>query len=122
MEFQKIVNFLDTISNNKDLPKFVNKKWIEVYTQSERNYNPNKEIRITTSMLKWDLCEFSDALLKEILLLLKKNLLLMILKHQIIQQLMQMLLILQMIMHLVKRNWFLKIMHHLSIVFQKLMV
>ena len=61
MEFQKIVNFLDTISNNKDLPKFVNKKWIEVYTQSERNYNPNKEIRITTSMLKWDLCEFSDA-------------------------------------------------------------
>ena len=52
MEFQKIVNFLDTISNNKDLPKFVNKKWIEVYTQSERNYNPNKEIRITTSMLK----------------------------------------------------------------------
>ena len=32
------------------------------------------------------------------------------------------LLILQMIMHLVKRNWFLKIMLHLSIVFQKLMV
>ena len=24
MEFQKIVNFLDTTSDNKDLPKFVN--------------------------------------------------------------------------------------------------
>ena len=90
MEFQKIVNFLDTISNNKDLPKFVNKKWIEVYTQSERNYNPNKEIRITTSMLKWDLCKFSDAyiVVKGNITVTKKNLLLMILKHQIIQQLM----------------------------------
>ena len=26
MEFQKIVNFLDTICDNKDLPKFVTKK------------------------------------------------------------------------------------------------
>ena len=35
MEFQKIVNFPDTTSDNKDLPKFVTKKWIEVYDQSE---------------------------------------------------------------------------------------
>ena len=31
MEFQKIVNFLDTTSDDKDLPRFVTKKWIEVY-------------------------------------------------------------------------------------------
>ena len=43
-----------------------------------------------------------------ILVLLKKHLLLTILKHQIIQKLMQMPLILQMIMHLVKRNCFFK--------------
>ena len=61
MEFQKIVNFLDTISDNKDLPKFVTKKWIEVYDQSEGNYNVNKEIRIKTSMLRSDLCDYSDA-------------------------------------------------------------
>ena len=61
MEFQKIANFLDTTSNNKDLPKFVTKKWIEVYDQSEKNYSPNKEIRIKTSMLRSDLCDFSDA-------------------------------------------------------------
>ena len=61
MEFQKIVNFLDTTFDNKDLSKFVNKKWIEVYDQSEKNYNPNKEIRIKTSMLRSDLCDISDA-------------------------------------------------------------
>ena len=33
MEFQKIVNFLDTTSDNKDLPEFVTKKWTEVYDQ-----------------------------------------------------------------------------------------
>ena len=52
MEFQKIVNFLDTTSDNKDLPTFVTKKWIEVYDQSEGNYNVNKEIRIKTSNVK----------------------------------------------------------------------
>ena len=61
MEFQKITNFLDTTSKNKYLPTFVTKKWIEVYDQSEGNYNVNKEIRIKTSMLKSDLCDFSDA-------------------------------------------------------------
>ena len=61
MEFQKIVNFLDTTSDDKDLPRFVTKKWIEVYDQSEGNYNVNKEIRIKTSMLRSDLCNFSDA-------------------------------------------------------------
>ena len=61
MEFQKIANFLDTTSDDKDLPRFVTKKWIEVYDQSEGNYNVNKEIRIKTSMLRSDLCDFSDA-------------------------------------------------------------
>ena len=61
MEFQKIVNFLDTTSDSRDLSTFVTKKWIEVYDQSEGNYNVNKEIRIKTSMLRSDLCDFSDA-------------------------------------------------------------
>ena len=61
MEFQKITNFLDINSDNKDLPRFVTKKWIEVYDGSEGNYNVNKEIRIETSMLRSDLCDFSGA-------------------------------------------------------------
>ena len=60
MEFQKITNFLDITSDNKDLPRFVTKKWIEVYDQPEGNYNVNKEIRIKTSMLRSDLCDFND--------------------------------------------------------------
>ena len=61
MEFQKIVNLLDTTSDDKDLPKFVTKKWIEVYDQSGRDYRVNKEIRIKTPMLRSELCDFSDA-------------------------------------------------------------
>ena len=61
MEFQKIVNFLDTTFDDKGLLRFVTKKWIEVYDQSGGNYNVNKEIRIKTSMLRSDLCDFSDA-------------------------------------------------------------
>ena len=42
MEFQKIANFLDTTSDDKDLPRFVTKKWVEFYDQLERNYDVNK--------------------------------------------------------------------------------
>ena len=51
----------DITSDNEDLPKYVTKKWIEVFNQSEKNYNSNKEIRIKTPMLRSDLCDFSDA-------------------------------------------------------------
>ena len=63
-----------SVPNNKDLPMFVTKKWIEVYDQSEGNYNVNKEIRIKTSMLRSDLCDFSDAyiVLKENITVTKK--------------------------------------------------
>ena len=46
MEFQKIINLLDTTSDNKDLPRFLTKNWIVFYDQSEKNYSVNKEIRI----------------------------------------------------------------------------
>ena len=125
MEFQKIVNFIGTTSDNKDLPTFVTKKWIEVYDQSEGNYSVNKEIRIKTSMLRSDLCDFSDAyiVVKGNITVTKKtftandfeapnntadNATATNNANDI--------------MHLVLKNWFLKTMHHLSIVFQKLMV
>ena len=57
MEFQKIANFLVATSDDRS----VTKKLIKVYDQSEKNYSPNKEIRIKTSMLRSDLCNFSDA-------------------------------------------------------------
>ena len=124
MEFQKIVNFLDTTSDNKDLPKFVTKKWVEVYDQSQENYDVNKEIRIKTSMLRSDFCDFSDAyiVVKGTITVTKKTFTADDIKAPNNTVANANATILQMIMHLVKRNWFLKIMHHLSVVFQKLMV
>ena len=105
-ELQKFANVLDTTSDDKDFPRFVSKKCIEVYDQSERHYNPNKEIRIETSMLRSDLCDFSDVytVAKGNIIVDKKRVLLMILMCPIIQQLMQLLLILQIIMRLVKKK------------------
>ena len=62
MECQKIVNLLETTSDEKDLPRFATEKWIEVYDQSEGvNYNVIKEIRIKNPMLRSDLCDYSGA-------------------------------------------------------------
>ena len=62
MKFQKIVNLLDTTSDDNDLPRFATKKWIQVYDQSEKKkYYVNKEIRIKTLLLRSDLWDYSDA-------------------------------------------------------------
>ena len=73
MEFQKITNFLDTNSDNKDLPKFGTKEWIEVYDESKviikyidikDLVNNIKDNTIKTSMLRSYLCGFNDAYVK----------------------------------------------------------
>ena len=61
MEFQKIVNFLNTTSDDKDLPRFVTKEWVEVCDQWGGNYDVNKEIINKTWMLRSDLCDFNDV-------------------------------------------------------------
>ena len=52
---------LDVTSDDKDLPRYVTKKWVEVYNQPEKNCSVNKEIRIKTPILIPDLYNFSDA-------------------------------------------------------------
>ena len=49
IEYQKIINLLDTSSNN--VPRFNTQKWIEVHDQSRKIYNTNKQGRFKTSML-----------------------------------------------------------------------
>ena len=51
MEFQKIVNLLDTTSDDKDLARFVTKKWIEVFDQSEKKCNLGNVIISKTAFL-----------------------------------------------------------------------
>ena len=62
MEYQKITNLLGTKSD--EVPRFITKKWVEVHDQSgsaDDRYKPSKQIRFKTSMLRSDLCDFSDA-------------------------------------------------------------
>ena len=53
---------LDATFDN--VPRFITKKWVEVYDQSgsaENRYKPSKQIRFKTSVLRSDLCDSSDA-------------------------------------------------------------
>ena len=62
MEYQKITNLLGTTLD--EIPRFITKKWVEVHDQSgsaDDRYKPNKQIRFKTSMLRSDLCDYSDA-------------------------------------------------------------
>ena len=47
-----------------EVPRFITKKWVKVHDQSgsaDDRYKPSKQIRFKTSMLRSDLCDFSDA-------------------------------------------------------------
>ena len=62
MEYQKITNLLGTTID--EIPRFITKKWVEVHDQSgnaDDRYKPTKQIRFKTSMLRSDLCDYSDA-------------------------------------------------------------
>ena len=62
MEYQKITNLLGTTID--EIPRFITKKWVEVHDQSgsvDDRYKPSKQIRFKTSMLRSDLCDFSDS-------------------------------------------------------------
>ena len=59
MEFNKIDNLLGPAHD--EVPRFITKKWIEVQSQSGSTYNTSTPIRFRTSMLRSDLCDYSDA-------------------------------------------------------------
>ena len=42
------------------MPRFITKKWIEIYGQSGEVYKTSKHIRFKTPMLRSDLCDYSD--------------------------------------------------------------
>ena len=61
MEYQKVTNLLSAAPD--EVPRLFTKKWIEVHDQSgspEDRYKPSKQIRFKKSMLRSDLCHFSD--------------------------------------------------------------
>ena len=46
MEFQKIANLLGTTSDDKDLPRFVTKNWVEVYDLSKKMTMSTKKLEL----------------------------------------------------------------------------
>ena len=58
MEYQKIVNLLDTESNQPS--KFKTRNWVEINDESRGTYISN-DIRFKTLMLKSSLCDYADA-------------------------------------------------------------
>ena len=59
MEFNKINNLLGPPYDK--VPRLITKNWIEIQSQSGSTYNTSKPIRFKTSMLRSDLCDYSDA-------------------------------------------------------------
>ena len=59
MEYQKITNLVDDSSDKTS--KFRIKNWVEINDESRRKYNDDKQGKFKTTMLKFSLCDYSDA-------------------------------------------------------------
>ena len=62
MEYQEITNLLGTTLD--EIPRFITKKWVKNHDQSgsaDDRYKPSNQIRFKTSVLRSDLCDYSDA-------------------------------------------------------------
>ena len=58
MEYQNIINFLDNTPNQ--LTKLM-KNWVEINDDARGTYNTSSQIKFETTMLKSNLCDYSDA-------------------------------------------------------------
>ena len=50
---------LDSASNQPS--RFRTKNWVEINDDLRRGYSPNKQIGFKTTMLRFNLCDYSDA-------------------------------------------------------------
>ena len=60
MEYQKIANLLDDNKSNQP-SKFRPKNWVEINDESRGTYDVNSQIKFKTTMLKSNICDYSDA-------------------------------------------------------------
>ena len=59
MENQKIINLLD--ETKIQLSKFwTTKNWVEINDESKGKYD-NRSVRFKISMIRWNLCDYSNA-------------------------------------------------------------
>ena len=60
MEYQKLANLIDDNTLNQP-SKFRTRNWVEINDESRGAYNVNSQIKFKTTMLKSNLCDYSDA-------------------------------------------------------------
>ena len=58
MDYQKIINLLDDTTNQPS--KFRARNWVEINDESKGKYD-NSNVRFKTSMIRSNLCDYSDA-------------------------------------------------------------
>ena len=58
MDYQKIVNLLESTSDN--ISKFRTRNWIEINDESRGNY-ANGDIKFKAAMLRSNLCDYPDS-------------------------------------------------------------
>ena len=61
MEYQKIADLLDNASNQPS--RFRTKNWVEINDESKELDSANSNIRSKTTMLRSNLCDYTDAYL-----------------------------------------------------------
>ena len=59
MEYQKIINSLDDTTN--ELSKFRTRDQVETNDESRGTYDYNSDFKLKTSMIRSNLCNYSDA-------------------------------------------------------------
>ena len=59
MEYQKTINFLDNTQNES--PKFRTRNWVEINDELRGTRNVIKQIKFKTSMMRLNLCDYSNA-------------------------------------------------------------
>ena len=58
MEYQKLVNLLESTSDN--ISKFRTRNWVKINDESRGNY-ANGDIKFKTTMLRSTLCDYVDS-------------------------------------------------------------
>ena len=59
MEYEKIINLLDDTTNQPS--RFRTRYLVEINDQSRGNYGKNNQIKFKTSIIRSNLCDYSDA-------------------------------------------------------------
>ena len=59
MEYQKIISLVDDRTNKPS--KSRTRNWVEINDESQGTYNKDNQIKIKTSMIRLNLCDYSDT-------------------------------------------------------------